>query len=165
MWFWHPGCYWASAEKKETTEETKPEVFTFCLLYFSWTGVDIEVDIPTVKVKYLHYNRSCIIQYVTRLRTSVRTSSASKPIVSSTSLAARLKKKQKSSALSAKVRVTFKQLSIVDLVILIITVFIHHNPHHPSEWESPWSSGDLLSRKLFKRYYQGSSRQARSRSF
>merc|ERR550534_3532680 len=40
-----------------------------------------------------------------RLRTSVRTSSASKPSVSSTSLAARLKKKQKSSALSAKVRV------------------------------------------------------------
>ena len=79
---------------------------TFCLLHFSWTGVDIEVDIPTVKVKYLHYNRSCVIQYVTRLRTSVRTSSASKPIVSSTSLAARLKKKQKSSALSAKVRVS-----------------------------------------------------------
>ena len=26
-----------------------------------------------------------------------------------------------------------KQLSIVDLVILIITVFIHHNPHQPSE--------------------------------
>merc|ERR1719234_1026406 len=37
-----------------------------------------------------------------RLRTSVRTASASKPTVSSTSLAARLKKKQKSSALSAK---------------------------------------------------------------
>ena len=46
------------------------------------------------------------IIYIDRLRTAVRTSSSSKPSVSSSSLTARLKKKQKSSALSAKVRVS-----------------------------------------------------------